>query len=573
MKSLIIIIGLALLLPFSALAQDRNEEIKKAGIYLDSRNEVYFSFVAGSKSNTKGFNDIISIDKLVNDTVYAYANKIQFGEFLKNGINFYTEIPPSLSSEIKMAKSISEFENWDSYPDYDTYIALMNQFANDYPDLCKIKVIGESVNGRQVLALKISDNVNIKEPEPEFFYTSTMHGDELTGMILCLHLIDYLLSSYGTDNRITDLVDNVEIYINPLSNPDGTYFAGNNTVAGATRFNALGIDLNRNFPDPENGLHPDSNPWQQETLIMIDFMMNHNFILSANMHTGSEVINYPWDTWPTLHADNDWYFSLSYQYADSVHIYSPAYLGSYLTALNNGITNGYEWYSTNGNRQDFMNYYLHSREVTMELSNNKIPPASKLPYYWDANYHSLISYIEECSYGISGIITDSITNEPLVAKVRVLNHDFDESFVYSSIQHGNYSRLLLQGNYDLLFSASGYEDKIVNDVLVVPQSKTELDIKLVPVNQGISIEAKQLHDVQVFPNPFINSFTLYFHIDRTANLSFTITNEMGVVVKTISDNLFFSGMNKLVIDLNNQAPGVYYLSLKEGNFTEKLIKL
>ncbi len=568
-----ILFSIILLIPFIGISQNKNIELNKANNYLKARNEVYFKFSSNNISSLKEVNKLISVDKINNDSIYAYANTKQFLNFLKEDIRFTTLKPPSLVNEIKTCNSLRDFQNWDTYPSYDVYIATMNQFAADYPDLCKVKDIGFSTNGRQILSVKISDNVNIKEPEPEFFYTSTMHGDELTGMILCLHLIDYLLSSYGTDNRITNLVNNVEIYINPLSNPDGTYYAGNNTVQGSIRFNANGIDLNRNFPDPENGLHPDGNPWQQETLVMMDFMMNHNFVLAANMHTGSEVINYPWDTWSTLHADNDWYFSLSYQYADSVHIYSPASLGSYLTSLNNGITNGYEWYSTNGNRQDFMNYFMHGREVTMELSNTKIPPASTLPLYWDANVHSLISYIEECNYGVSGIITDSISNEPLLAKVTVLNHDFDESFVFSNIQHGNYSRMLLPETYNLLFSAPGYEDKIINDVVVNSKSLTELDVKLLPVNQDIYIEANNSFEVKVFPNPFINVFTISFQLAKVKNLSFTITNDKGEPVRTITKRFFFSGINEFEVDLSGEASGIYFISSKDKSFTTKLIKL
>lgn len=62
-----------------------------------------------------------------------------------------------------------------------------------------------------------------------------MHGDEVTGYVLMLHLIDYLLQNYNTNNRIHKIVDSLEIHINPLANPDGTYASSNNTVSGATR--------------------------------------------------------------------------------------------------------------------------------------------------------------------------------------------------------------------------------------------------------------------------------------------------------------------------------------------------
>ena len=55
---------------------------------------------------------------------------------------------------------------------------------------------------------------------------------------------------------------------------------------------------------------------------MMKFMREHKFALSANFHSGAEVVNYPWDRWWWLHADNDWFYNISRKYADTVHLYS-----------------------------------------------------------------------------------------------------------------------------------------------------------------------------------------------------------------------------------------------------------
>ena len=85
----------------------------------------------------------------------------------------------------------------------------------------------------------------------------------------------------------------------------------------ATRNNANSIDLNRNYPDPQDGPHPDGNAWQDETLFFMGLADSINFTISANMHGGVEVINYPWDTWSNLTADNNWWQYVSREYADS----------------------------------------------------------------------------------------------------------------------------------------------------------------------------------------------------------------------------------------------------------------
>ncbi len=105
------------------------------------------------------------------------------------------------------------------------------------------------------------------EDEPETFYSSSIHGDETGGFILMLRLADYLLKNYSAGSRVKNLVDNLEIWINPLANPDGTYGTGN-TISSPTRDNANGYDLNRNFPDPVS----DNPNKQKETLDMMKFM-------------------------------------------------------------------------------------------------------------------------------------------------------------------------------------------------------------------------------------------------------------------------------------------------------------
>ncbi|MCK5075068.1 MAG: zinc carboxypeptidase, partial [Calditrichia bacterium] len=227
--------------------------------------EHYFRFNERNKTEVNKITRMISIDNVKDGWVYAYANDKQLKNFQSLGYAIeHLPHPGSLISP-KMSDNFMKVKEWDSYPTFEAYVSMMQQFAIDFPDLCVLDTIGFSVENRPLLVVKISDNVNIEETEAEFFYTSTMHGDETTGYILMLRLIDFLLTNYGesTDDgvRATNLVNNLEIWINPLANPDGTYASGNSTVNGATRYNANYVDLNRNYPDPEDGQHPDGEVW------------------------------------------------------------------------------------------------------------------------------------------------------------------------------------------------------------------------------------------------------------------------------------------------------------------------
>ncbi len=444
------------------------------------RVEVYFEVHLKDNIKINELSRIISIDRVNGHRILAYANKNEFLKFLSLEVDYTILTPPGmLSYDPVMLESINirEVNDWNFYPTYEAYVDMMYQFETDYPDLCKVSNLGTLPSGRKILAIKITDNPTAVEYEPEFLYTSTMHGDETTGYVLMLRLIDYLLQNYGTIPKITQLVNNMEIWINPNANPDGTYAGGNNTVNGATRGNANGINLNRNYPDPEDGPHPDGHAWQPETIIFMNFAEFHDFVLSANIHGGTEVCNYPWDTWATRHADDDWWQLVCREYADSAQHYSPS---GYMTALNNGITNGYDWYSISGGRQDYMCWWHSGREFTLEISNAKLPPASQLPQFWEYNYRSFLGYMKQAAYGVKGIVTDSITGEPIKAKVYIAGHDIDSSWVFSNLPLGEYFRPIYEGTYDIKFSSPGYFPKTIQSVTVSNFTTTVQNVELAP---------------------------------------------------------------------------------------------
>lgn len=480
MKRIIFILFSLMVISTISLAQTA-EAVRAAEEQLDERGEIYFHFIFNSDNvSIENLSRIISIDNKRGQEIYAYANKEEFAGFLELGLNFELLTPPSMLQKPHMLDVGDRgTEDWDYYPTYEEYVAMMEQFETDYPDLCELVNFGQTVENRDLLAIHINNNLGEDDNEPEFFYTSSMHGDELTGYVLMLRLIDYLLNNYGTDDQVTNLVNNIDIWINPLANPDGTYAGGNNTVWGATRYNANWVDLNRNYPDPEDGQHPDGNDWQTETIHFMDFADEHDFIMSANFHGGAEVLNYPWDTWYRRHADDDWWIYVCRQYADTVHEYGP---NGYMTDLNDGITNGYDWYSIAGGRQDYMNYFQHCREVTIELSANKTPSAGQLPGFWEYNYRSLLNYMEQALYGFRGIITDAYTGDPLNnAQIFIEDHDEDESQVYSTLPIGNYHRPVKAGSYDVTFSRNGYYPQTIANLTTTDENILIRDVQLVPV--------------------------------------------------------------------------------------------
>ena len=143
-------------------------------------------------------------------------------------------------------------EGYHSYTELTTEVAAV---AAAHPDIVERFSIGTSYQGRQLWAVKISDNVTVDEPEPEVMFDGTHHADEHMATEMTLHILHWLVDGYGVDPRITTIVDTREIWIVFLVNPDGAEF----DISGGTfhhwRKNRQptpgsvyrGTDLNRNY--------------------------------------------------------------------------------------------------------------------------------------------------------------------------------------------------------------------------------------------------------------------------------------------------------------------------------------
>ena len=130
---------------------------------------------------------------------------------------------------------------------YEEMTKVLKQYAESCKNISKLSSIGKSVQGRELWVFEISDNPGKHElTEPEFKYVGNMHGNEVVGRELLLHLIGFLCDNYGKDPLATKLVDKTRIHIMPSMNPDGYEISAEGdctTVNG--RHNADDVDLNR----------------------------------------------------------------------------------------------------------------------------------------------------------------------------------------------------------------------------------------------------------------------------------------------------------------------------------------
>ncbi len=445
---------------------------------MQDRNEYYFTFELNGNDNLQKIAKTISVDRVDGNVVTAYANNKEFAEFQTMGYEVTLQTPPSMMFEAEMWDGSNRAAyDWDQYPTYPAYEAMMFQFATDHPDMCEIITLGTLPSNRKIMIAHINNGSGAGKPK--FLYTSTIHGDETTGWMLMLRFIDYLLEN-PTLPECANILNNVDLYVGPNTNPDGTYHGGNNTVNGATRANANGVDMNRNYADPHGGAHPDGNPYAQETEWFMQLAQENNFVMGANYHGGAEVMNYPWDNTYTLHADDQWYQLISHEYADLCHVQS----SNYMTDYNNGVTNGAQWYMIGGGRQDYMNGYAECRELTIECSNTKCPNASQMPNFWNINKNSIFAFVNQCLNGIHGTVVDAASKAPIGgATITLTGHDDQYSTVSTQLPNGDFHRPVKAGTYNVRITKNGYE-AYETQVTVADGQAVTVDAELVAL-EGI----------------------------------------------------------------------------------------
>lgn len=489
MKKLYIIT--VLLLAVSMVFGQTKSDLQFIEQTLENRGEVVLRFPHnGNRELVRELNRIMSIDKVTDTYAEAYANRAEYEAFKTYGIEYEPVYEYYRQTRaLNMATSVAQMANWDRYPTYAVYLEMMQNYAQNYPTLCKMDTIGYSVYGRPIINMTISDNVGVDEDEPEFWWSSTMHGDETSGWYFLIRLVDDLLTKYGTDPQITNLVNNVEIYISPNTNPDGTFYRSNDgtSIANARRYNYNSVDLNRNFPFVTNtASHTAQYPNEPEITMMTAYADAHNFVMSANCHGGDECMNYPWDEDGWTHAahpnpDDSWWEYVSWMFVDTVHaINANRFTGPSDVSGSNGVTKGSEWYSIDGGRQDYMNYYKHIKETTVEFTTTKLLGTEYLNTYWGYYRKSILNYTEQVLYGFRGIVTDGCTNQPLSdVKVFINNHDADGTEVYTAAPVGDYHRPIYAGTYSVTFSKEGYTSQTF-EITTQNMACQRLDVTLYP---------------------------------------------------------------------------------------------
>ncbi|MCU0852694.1 MAG: M14 family metallopeptidase [Thermoplasmata archaeon] len=240
-----------------------------------------------------------------------------------------------------------------AYKNYGQIMAELASIASAHSDIVELHDIGDSwektqgIADRDIIAVKISDNVAVDEDEPEVMIVGLHHAREWSTSELVLEVVKNLTTAYGNDTRLSWLVDNRELWIVPVVNPDGLDFAlaDDDMWRKNRRLNwdgSYGVDLNRNYNGSQNG--DSAGEWggvgtshiptydtycgeapfsEPETQAIRDMVLARDFQIALDFHSYGEDVMWPWSYTTNLTADNEDFVRLGTALA-AINGYAPA---------------------------------------------------------------------------------------------------------------------------------------------------------------------------------------------------------------------------------------------------------
>ena len=238
------------------------------------------------------------------------TNSAEIEKLRAMGFNVIVEIE-DLATHFRSQMTRDDFGDFHTWSEM---VAVLDALHAAYPDITTDKIsIGTSEQGRDLWVMKISDNPDIDEPEPEVLFDGMHHAREPIAMECILHYMEWLCENYGTDTEATYLIDNREIWFFPIVNPDGYVY--NESQGWGTmwrknrRVNAgsscRGVDNNRNYDlawgttgisfDPCNDVYCGTEAFTElENQAYRDFVYAHDFPVNISFHSVVGAILVPW---------------------------------------------------------------------------------------------------------------------------------------------------------------------------------------------------------------------------------------------------------------------------------------
>ena len=251
------LLALALAAPLSATTSDATaESARTAAASADDVRQYEVHLHSTAKDRTALQRTGVTVDEVHGHgvVVSGRADQIKRLRTLGYEVTRLGAVPDRSAGEDDVR--LFDFPSGDSkYHNYAEMTSEINSIVAANPSIASQRVIGKSYQGRNIVAVKISDNVGADESEPEVLFTHHQHAREHLTVEMALYLLRELTSDYGSDSRVTGMVNNREIWIVPDINPDGgeydiatgSYRSWRKNRQPNSGSSAVGTDLNRNW--------------------------------------------------------------------------------------------------------------------------------------------------------------------------------------------------------------------------------------------------------------------------------------------------------------------------------------
>ena len=382
------------------------QNYKQVKIYLNNYDDIKKLIERGISIDHHSTEKDNSLIAYLSDTEFSFltTSGLNYDILIDDWYEYYSNLPKLSEFEKQRYKEASKsdygvegfgYGSMGGFYTFQEAIAQLDSMYAHFPNLITQKFsIGTSIEGKQIWAVKISDNPNVNENEPAVGFDALVHAREPQSMETLIYFMYYLLENYGTNPEVTHLVNNREIYCVPVFNPDGYEYnrSTNSSGGGMWRKNrrlntggSYGVDLNRNFSykwgydnigssstpssDDYRGTAPFSEP---EAQAVSQFFASKNIKTHFNMHTYQDAILYPWGYIDALTPDSSTYK----EFANDMAVYN-----GYVTGNSTQILG----YPSNGSVRDWMYGEQTSKNkvygYTIEIGNSSDgfwPPQSRI---------------------------------------------------------------------------------------------------------------------------------------------------------------------------------------------------
>jgi hypothetical protein len=357
---------------WSAVAFSSPTERKGAVVYYDTRDKLTQLVQAGA--------DVMSVDiQAKRAQVTLTADQAKAAEKLGMRVKW---------NDFKAPRGYDK-----GYRTYDQIAARLHELAAQAPEIATLVDIGDSWEktqgkaNRDIWALHLRKGTGAK---PVVVFAACHHARELVTPEMALMEAEKLVTEYGKDAEVTAAVDNRDIWIVPMVNPDGHVIVettgvdqrknGNNVTGGKHR---VGVDLNRNYDtawgtvgdsgNPESDTFRGSKAFSEpETQAIRDLLSKVKPVVYLTFHSFSNSVMWSWDQKSEPPSDP-----------------RLAVLGAQLGKLSGyKAYQGCEMYLNSGDDVDWAFEHLGTLAYTVEVGSwgdGFMPPAKKVPQFWKEN--------------------------------------------------------------------------------------------------------------------------------------------------------------------------------------------